>query len=420
MMQTAPTLNQIQSYLQQHALDGWLLYDFRGQNPIAQAVVNRLGAGLASVGTRRWFVWIPSRGTPRWLIHAIETANFANVKPSLVSEQIIYVGWQDLQEKLVALLGGEKETPRIAMEYSPGNAIPYVSKLDAGTKEFIEAATRAEIVSSADLVQLVQAVLTDAQQASHRRAAAECLRIKDAAFALIGERLRRDERVTEYDVQRFILDEFAAENLDPDHPPIVAVNRHAAMPHYAPTAAQHEIIQPGDFVLIDLWAREQNSPGDCFSDITWTGFCGDVAPPAVQAIFDTVAGARDAAVAFMQQKLGAGEPVHGYEVDDVARAVIVDAGYGEGVIGRTGHSLGSAVHFNGVNIDNLETQDRRQLIPGVMFTIEPGIYLPDLRWGDGERQIGLGIRSEINCIARENEIEVTTLPRQTQILPLLA
>ena len=192
-----------------------------------------------------------------------------------------------------------------------------MSKLDAGTKEFIEAAAGAEIVSSADLVQLVQAVLNDDQQASHRRAAAHCLRIKDAAFAFISKRLRAGERITEYDVQQLIDSEFSAADLDSGHLSIVAVNGHAAMPHYAPSAAQHETIEPGDMVLIDLWARETNHPdpqtGDCFADITWTAFCGEQAPPAAQAVFDVVAGARDAAVAFMQQKLGAGEPVHGYE-----------------------------------------------------------------------------------------------------------
>lgn len=398
---------EIQSLLRDAGLDGWLLYDFRGSNPIALRLV-----GFTNSGTRRWFLWIPAEGAPRLLVHAIETTGFAGVTLPTAT----YIGWQDLEAKLAALTG---PVARIAMEYSPRNAIPYVSTLDAGMKEMIEAVLGAEIVSSADLVQAAFAVLSPAQLASHRRAAAICLATKDAAFAFIGDTLRAGRTTTEYDVQQFIMARFAEHNLDPDHPPIVAVNRFATVGHYAPTAEQHNPIGPGDMVLIDLWARERNSPEDCFADITWTGFCGGTVPEKVQAVFNVAAAARDGAVAFANARFAAGEPVHGYEVDERARGIIIAAGYGDFIRHRTGHSLGSDVHYRGVNIDNLETQDRRRLIPGIMFTVEPGIYNPDAAWDDSPTPKGLGIRTEINCFVHPDRVEVTTLPLQREVLALL-
>jgi Xaa-Pro aminopeptidase len=224
--------------------------------------------------------------------------------------------------------------------------------------------------------------------------------------------------VDEYAVQQFILERFAALDLDPDHPPIVAVNANAANPHYAPGPDQSSPIRAGDMVLIDLWAKERATPGACFADITWTAFCGDEPPAKAQRIFEIVAAARDAAVAFVRERFAAGEPVYGYEVDDACRAVIQDAGYGEAFFHRTGHSLGTEVHFTGVNIDNLETQDRRRLMPGVLFTIEPGIYLPDDDFDGSMPAKGLGIRSEINCFVHEDRLEVTTLPLQGEVIKL--
>lgn len=404
-------LDAIRTYLRDHQLDGWLLYDFRGSNPIALHV-----AGLERSGSRRWFLWIPAAGSPRWLIHAIEGSTFRAVAPGMDGPKESYVGWRDLGEKLAALVGGAR---RIAMEYSPGNAIPYVSRLDAGAKELVEQATGAQIVSSADLVQLAQAVLSDAQLATHRRAAAGCLAAKDAAFAFIAQRLRDGGETDEYAVQRVILDRLTAAGLETDHAPIVSVNANAADPHYAPTAQVHKPIRRGDMVLIDLWAREMGDPLACYADITWTAFCGAQPPPFAREIFGLVAGGRDAAVAFIEQRLAAGAPVHGYEVDDACRAVIAGAGYGEAFFHRTGHSLGVTGHFNGVNIDNLETQDRRLLIPGVMFTIEPGIYLPAADFDGSTPAKGIGIRSEVNCFMHPGRVEVTTLPLQREIVALL-
>ena len=405
----AVKLDQVRQHLRHHAIAGWLLYDFRGQNPIAASV-----AGLENTGTRRWFLWIPAEGEPEWLVHAIEQAAFSTVPPELAGPLHLYVGWQEIEEKLRRILPhGSAST--IAMEYSPSCAIPYVSKVDAGTLELVQAASRATVVSSADLVQLVQAVLSAEQIESHRRAAAHMLAAKDAAFAFVDAALRAGQEITEYAVQQLIVDRFRDADLEWDHDPIVAVNSNAALPHYAPSARQHSPIRRGDALLIDLWARERNCPDDCYADITWTAYCGQEPPPAVTRVFEVVAQARDTAVAAIRQGLDNGQTVHGYEIDDAARRVIEDAGFGRGILHRTGHSLGPTTHWNGVNIDNVETQDRRSLIPGVMFTIEPGIYLPQLDFDGSGQPKGLGIRSEVNCIVHEHGLELTTLPLQQEL-----
>lgn len=409
--QSALQILQIQTYLRDHGLDGWLLYDFRGTNPIALQM-----AGLTNSGTRRWFLWLPTAGQPHLLIHAIEGSTFRDAALALQAQVTHYVSWQQLHHLLPQITQNAR---RMAMEYSPENAIPYVSKVDAGTLEMVVRQTGAEIVSSADLVQLTQAVLSPTQQAGHRRAAHHCMTVKDEAFALVTQKLKAGQEITEFTVQQFILQRFSALDLDPDHPPIVAVNAHAADPHYAPTAQHHSPIQPGDMLLIDLWARELGDPTNCFGDLTWTAYCGRQVPEQVQQIFSVVAQARDAAVNCMQQGLSAGETVYGYAVDDACRAVIQQAGYGDAFIHRTGHSLGSAVHFTGVNLDNLETQDRRSLIPGVLVTVEPGIYLPNLDFDGSGLNRGLGIRSEVNCLVLAQGVEVTALPIQTEVTPLL-
>ncbi len=409
------SIERIQEYLQTNHLDGWLLYDFRGQNSIALFV-----AGLTSGGTRRWFMWIPAQGRPSYLIHAIEQTAFSLVRPEMAGELHTYIGWQQLAEMLPGFIGAFGEKPlRIAMEYSPLGAIPYISKVDAGTFELITEVTGAEIVGSADLVQLVQAVLSPAQMESHRRAAAHCMRIKDEAFAFVADALKNGQAISEFDVQQFILAQFAAANLYTDHGPIVAVNGNAAVPHYAPSATQHSPIQVGDVLLIDLWAKEQNDPGDCYADITWTAYCGAAVPEQVDRAFQAVRGARDAAVAAVREAIVAGRRPRGHQIDDVARDVITEAGFGHAILHRTGHSLGPAIHWNGVNIDNVETQDRRRIIPGVMFTIEPGVYFPDLDFDGSGQAKGLGIRTEIDCIAHEDGLEIATGPMQTEVVALL-
>jgi len=409
-------LSDVQSYLQDQGLDGWLLYSFWQQNPIAISV-----AGLQSGGSRRWFLWIPAQGRPAWLIHAIESNAFVDVDPELQGEMFRYVSWQDLAAMLPRLIGVEPgRKPKIAMEYSPENAIPYVSRVDAGTMELVINSTGAEIISSADLVQLVEAVLTPKQLASHHEAAAICLAAKDAAFAFIAQRLRDGEPVTEFQAQQFITDFFVDYDMVGELTSLVSVNGNAADPHYMSSEKRHSPIQKGDAILIDLWSRKVGDPDNVFADLTWTAFAGKSTPSKVTEVFNVVAAARDRAVEFIQTKLDAGEPVYGYEVDDASRQVIIDAGYGDFIMHRTGHSLGPTGHYIGVNIDNLESQDRRQLIPGVMFTIEPGIYMADFNFDDSPTPKGLGIRSEINCYMHADRVEVTTLPLQTEVKPLLA
>lgn len=403
-------LAKIQRYLQQEQVDGWLLYSFRELNPIALSIV-----GLQHGGSRRWFLWIPAQGTPSWLVHAIESNSIVDVDPILKGSVDMYIGWQHLESQLAKLVQGAK---RILMEYSPDNAIPFIGRVDAGMIELIRRVTGAEILSSAEIVQEIEAVISPEQLAGHRRAAEICLAAKDAAFAFIADRLCSGQGVTEVEGQKFVMDYFAQQGLAP-LPCIVSVNRNAADPHYFPREHNHSPIQIGDVVLIDLWNRETNSPIDSFADCTWTAYCGTETPPKVTEVFNVVARARDAAVEFIQARLDAGQRVYGYEVDDVSRGVISDAGYGEYFIHRTGHSLGPTGHWIGVNIDNLETQDRRPLIPGVMFTIEPGIYMPNFNYDDSPTPKGLGIRSEINCFMHADRVEVTTLPVQTEVKALL-
>ncbi|MFZ2489087.1 MAG: Xaa-Pro peptidase family protein [Anaerolineae bacterium] len=393
-----PDLTDIQPLLTDAQLDGWLLFDFRGMNPIAASIAPLPAHAIFS---RRWAYWIPAQGEPQWLVHAIELAPFHDLPTPPRS----YVRWDELATQLKAMLGDAR---RIAMEYSPRGAIPYVSRVDAGTLELVRG-LGVEVVTSADLVQAVEARLTPAQIAGHRRAAAALLRIKDAAFVHVAHALRDGQRITEYSVQQWIDARLAEAGLEADHGAIVAVNAHAADPHYIPTAQRHAAITPGDFLLLDLWAREQQ-PDAIMGDITWVALCTDAVPRRYQHIADIVADARDAAVAFIETEMAAGRSVRGCDVDDVCRGVIERAGYGPYFIHRTGHSLGHEGHGNGAHLDNLETHDTRILLPNTAFTIEPGIYLP----GD------FGVRLEIDVLVHEHGIEITTLPLQRDIIPLLA
>ena len=379
-------------------LDGWLMYDFRGSNPIARSVTGIDDPGI----TRRWFCYVPAEGSPIWLAHRIEVSHFAN----LPGEVRTFTDWDELHQELGEILA---DSHRVAMEYSPFAAIPYVSKVDAGTVELIRS-LGVEVASSADLVQLSEARWTDDQFAGHQEAARLILEIKDEAFEWLGAQLRERVPVTEYDVQRLIMDRFDTEGLIPGHPPIVAVNEKASDPHYYPTADQHQPIQPEDCVLIDLWAK-QKSPDAVYADTTWVAYAGDNPPQRYLDVFEIVREARDLAVDFIRESFGVGEVVYGYAVDDLVRSYITQRGYGEFFIHRTGHSIGTEIHGNGVNIDNLETRDERALIPDICFSIEPGIYLPKF-----------GVRSEINVFIADLTFEgviVTTLPTQEEVLMLM-
>ena len=403
---------EIQRELAALGLDGWLLYDFRGINPIAQNV-----AGLAEAHiTRRWFCLIPAQGEPRWLVHKIETSNFTGVQGSVA----LYAGWEELNEKMRALLAtpqpplsggqdGDSGIKTVAMEYSPNAEIPYVSRVDAGTLEWIRSMGVA-VHTSAELAQRMEARLSEAQATGHQTSARLVLQAKDYAFKWIGSQLRDGKTITEYDVQQVILGQFDEMGLVTDYPPIVAANAKSSDPHYAPTSTDTQEIKIGDFILIDLWAK-QKDPDAVFADTTWVAYADTTVPARYVEIFDIVKEARDRAVRFIREKWDADERIHGYEVDDCVRGYITEKGYGEFFIHRTGHNIGTVIHGNGVNLDNLETRDARALISGICFSIEPGIYLTDF-----------GVRTEIDVFLAgpgRDGVKVTTAPVQNRVLPLL-
>ncbi len=389
-------LERIQSELMRAGLDGWLFYDFHNRDPIAYRV---LGLDFGKFTSRRWWYWIPAEGEPSRLVHKVESTKL----DSLPGAKHLYLGWKELHAALPQILGGVK---KVAMQFSPQAAIPYVSTVDGGTVDLIRGLGY-EVVSSADLVQTFEAVIDEDGYRSHLQAGEKIQAIKDAAFARIGELLRAGESLTEYELQQWIVKRFSEEGLDcMNELPIVGVNDHPADPHFEPTPANARRFERGDCVLIDLWAKLAR-PGSIFYDITWCGFIGTEPPEKYVRIFETVRDARVAALAFVRQRFARGEPVHGWEVDDACRKVVVDAGFGDRFIHRTGHSIGEEVHGNGVNIDNLETRDERLLVPGICFSLEPGIYI------DGE----MAARSEIDVfITSAGEVVVAGDEQEELIL----
>jgi Xaa-Pro dipeptidase len=387
-------LHNIQEALRQEGqqgIDGWLFCDFRGSDPLAYRI---LGLDATTISTRRWYYFIPAHGEPAGIVSSVEPRRL----DSLPGRKRVFLSWQQLHECLAETLQGVR---RVALQYSPENAIPYVSRVDAGTIELIRQ-FGVEVVSSANLVQRFEAVWTPSQWQSHLRAATGVRATVDEAFAYI----RQHSPVTEYTVQQFILERFTARGLTTHHPPIVAINAHSADPHFEPTPTDSTPIRPGDFVLIDLWAKE---PGSVYADFTWTGFMGSQIPQRYQEIFTIVRTARDAAIAFIKERIQREQAFYGYEVDAAARRVITDAGYGNFFVHRTGHSIGEEVHGNGANMDGLETRDERQVLPSTCFSIEPGIYLAS----------EFGVRSEVNVYVTAREVIVTGEPMQTAVIPIL-
>lgn len=373
----------VQQALAAHNLGGWLFFDHHLRDPLAYRI---LGLEALRHVTRRWYYYVPREGEPVKLVHRVEP----HVLDVLPGAKRAYSGWREQRACLAEILAPGS---RVAMQYSPECAIPYVAMVDAGTVELIRS-LGAEVVSSADLVQEFEARWTDEQYAMHCEAGRRVDAVRAAAFRWIGGQLAAGREPGEFDVYGFIRESFAREALVTDHGPIVAVNAHTADPHYEPTAAAQAQIRPGDFVLIDMWAKLDRARA-VYYDITWTGVCG---PPdgQVQAVFEVVRRARDQAIARVRGALAAGETLRGYEVDDAARGVIAAAGYGDFFTHRTGHSIGEDVHGAGVNMDNLETQDSRRVIPGVCFSVEPGIYLGPF-----------GVRSEVNVFVGAREVVVT-------------
>jgi Xaa-Pro aminopeptidase len=389
-------LAAVQAALKDTGLDGWLFYDFRGTDPIARSI---LDLDPAKVGTRRWFYFVPAAGEPRKLVHAIETRALDAVPGS----KSIYLTWQSLDEGVARLLGGAR---RIAMNYSPNGDVPYVSKVDAGTLERVRS-KGVEVVSSADLVQLFEATLSDEQLEGHRRAAARLRGLVDEVFALVGARLRAGRTITERDVVDHVNAALRASHLVIDHDPIVGVNEHAADPHFEVAERREDSapIRRGDLLLFDVWAKE-DTPGAVYADITWCAFVGGEPPAEIVEVFNVVRRARDTAVARADEAFRKGTELRGFELDRAAREVIEGAGYGDYFIHRTGHSIHETTHGNGANLDDLETHDTRKLLPRTLFSVEPGIYLPGR----------FGIRSEVDVYHTGSGAEITGPPHQTELV----
>jgi len=388
----------MQAAICDEGFDGWLFYHFHDIDPIALRILKLTACHFVS---RRWFYFVPAVGEPVKLVHRIEMDSL----DELPGEKVVYLGWQELESKLRQIISGHK---KLAMQYSPGNAIPYISRVDAGTVELVRSCG-CEVVSSANLVQYFEARLSAEQLKSHLAAGVALKQIVFDAFAYIATAIKEKRKVNEYEVQQHILDLYDKNGLTSNSPPIVAVNAHSGKPHYQPTANSFWEIQTGDFVLLDIWAK-QKSPADAvYADITWTGYLGDLVPEKFVKIFDIVRGARDAALNFVTEAVSAGKQIHGWQVDDAARKYIGDAGYGDYFVHRTGHSICTEVHANGANIDNLETRDERKIIPQSVFSIEPGIYLDEF-----------GVRSEIDVYVGHGEVIVAGQPIQTAVVPILS
>ena len=402
----AERVAEIQKALQAAKLDGWLFYDFRGSDPLAARIL-RLGDHAS--GSRRWFYYIPATGEPTKIVHSIERAKL----DALPGKRVTYRGWEELNARVAGAIQGPPEnrprnqaTKRVAMQYSPRNDIPYISRVDAGTIELVRS-FGVEVVTSAELVQQFEAVLTPAQRQSHIEASDKLHRVLMEAFAEIGRNIRADKPITEYDIQQFIARRLDEEGMTREDG-IVAVNANTANPHYFPTREANTPIKRGDFVLFDIVSKLRQ-PGAICTDQTWTGFVGDTVPEEYLRIFHIVREARDAATEFVRKNVRDGKRIHGAEVDDVSRGVIKRAGYGEQFTHRTGHSIGEECHGNGVNIDNFETRDSRFITAGVLFSVEPGIY----------QEGKFGVRSEIDVYVGDKDIEVTGQPIQTEIVPIL-
>ena len=389
-------VHAIQAALQEDRLDAWLLYDFHGSNPIACAIAH---IDPTTLTTRRWYYLIPAQGEQRGLVHAIESSSLAH----LPGTHRIYAGHQQLRTEIEHLVSGFRT---IAMEYSPNGAIPYISRVDAGTVDSIRA-LGVDVVSSGDLVQRFAAVWDDAALETHRTASTRLYRIKDQAFAMIRARLDAGTPLTEYEVQQAMVGWFDEEQLVTDSPPVVASQESSGNPHYLPTASHSRPIEPGNIVLLDLWGKT-DATRSVYADITWMGYAGPDIPAEYARTFALACAARDAAVALVKQGVSTSQDLRGWQVDRAARDVVEAAGLGPYFVHRTGHSLGTTVHGNGVHMDDYETHDERRLLPGTGFTIEPGIY--------NERY---GVRTEINMYVSQHEAQVTG-PVQSALVPLAA
>jgi Xaa-Pro dipeptidase len=389
-------LEQIQTALREQHVDGWLFYDHHHRDPIAYRI---LGLSESSHVSRRWYYFIPAEGPPRKLTHRVESGKLA----LLPGSGSVYSSWQELEDGLRTMLEPYK---KLAMQYSPRNAIMYVSLVDAGTVEVLRELGKT-IVSSADLVSRFEAVLTPEQIASHYQAQKSIDEILDAAWKHIAARLRLGAQtpLNEYEVMVWLQEAMRRAGIADGYGPNVSVNANSSDSHYEPTAASSKRISEGDFVLIDIWGR-MNRPETCFYDITWTAVVGRSPSERERQVFSVVAQARDEAIRTVQEAFAARQPLAGWQADDAARGVICRAGFGEYFTHRTGHSISSETHGNGANLDDLETHDDRLLLPYTCFSVEPGIYLPEF-----------GVRSEVNMLTEPGRAVVTG-PIQTELVQI--
>jgi len=376
-------LATIQSALRERNLDAWLFYDHHHRDPIAYHV---LGLPEHMMVTRRWFYLVPAQGEPQKLVHKIEAGHL----DSLPGKKCTYSAWQELFEGLKQMLSPYRD---VAMQYSPNNGVFTISLVDAGTAELIRGLGK-NIVSSGDLVARFEATWTEDQIQSHYAARDAVDAITAAAFNEIGSCVRNGG-TNEFEIQQWILEAFRRDNLVAADPPVVAVNANSGNPHYGPDAATCSPIREGDFVLLDIWAKK-NTPNAVYYDITWTGFVGPTPSDRMQEIFRIVRAGRDAGIKFVKESIASGKQISGWQVDDPVRQSIAEAGYGQYFVHRTGHSIGTEVHANGANMDNLEVHDERRILPNSCFSIEPGVYLPEF-----------GVRSEVNMLVRSGRAEVT-------------
>ncbi|HSI88657.1 MAG TPA: Xaa-Pro peptidase family protein [Pyrinomonadaceae bacterium] len=393
-------ISEIQWALRAQGFDGWLFYDFRGSDILTPRILKteRLG------GSRRWFYFIPRQGEPVKVVHAIEPGQL----DSLPGKKLIYREWQLLRDqvgKAVFDQGRPKGTFRIAMQYSPNNDIPYISRVDAGTIEMVRS-LGVTIDSSADLVQQFEAVWTPEQFAMHKEASTKLQETIVDTFGEIRRRIEYDIPMTEIDIQQWMMKRLGEKGLRPS-PMIVAVNANAASPHYFPRGDRNSPIRRGDLVLIDS-VTKVDKPGAPTADLTWMGYVGETVPAEYVSIWNIVFEAQQAAFTAVRNAFREGRQITGAQVDDVSRGIIKKAGYADEFLHRTGHSIGEDGHGNGANIDNLETRDSRRLIPGTAFSIEPGIYF------EGK----FGIRSEIDVYI-DGKDAIITHPHQTEIFPIL-
>jgi Xaa-Pro dipeptidase len=390
-----PDIRAIQKALRDEKLDGWLFYDILHRDPIAYRVL-----GLTDcLAKRRWFYFIPAKGAPRKLVHRIESFTL----DSLPGEKMQYAAREEMENNLPKLLGRAKT---VAMQYSPKNAIPSISLVDAGTIEMIRGLKR-KVASSANLIQLFEAAWSPEQHESHVAAGRLVDKITRAAFEHAAKLVRSRTAFTEYDLQQWMAAQFRENGLTADSDPIVAVGPHGGDPHYEPKKQGSSPIREGDLLLLDVWGKLAK-PGSVYYDITWMGYLGAKVPEKYAKVFGVARQARDAAVNFVRESIAAGRTVEGWQVDRAARDVIRKAGYGKFFVHRTGHNIGQDVHGAGANMDDLESHDVRRLIPRTCFSVEPGIYTPEF-----------GVRTEVNVYVGEKEAGVTGAV-QSEILPLLA